>query len=534
MWRLASGPRARVVMFSIALFAAVFVIRMTIDAAGTGVGFLYVVPIVILAVEFGRTAGLASGLLALGLFAIWAQFQSPEQVDAVGYLSRATVFLLVGSLTGRMAERLRTANQRMEAGARHFEVARDLLCTSNFEGYMVHLNGSWEKTLGWTAEELMARPFLDFVHPDDRERTERESALVTTGDFTASFTNRYRAKDGSWHWIEWASKADMEHRLVYASARDVTARRLEDRARREAEERFRRAFEDSAVGMAVVGVEGEKANLIVDANESLARMIGMSVEELVGTSKLSTLAHPDDVARIAEGMYQLHDGRTSLFRCEFRIVRPDGRRLWVDMTTSLVRDDDGEPLYRLSQVVDIDARKQVAEQLQHLADHDALSGVFNRRRFEQELERELGHAAARGGRGAVLLLDVDRFKEINDTLGHAVGDAVISRLGETFSARLRTMDVVARLGGDEFAVLLRRVEPDDAVQVADGLRELALERLSDLPLNGLAAVTLSVGVATFGNGEEIPTPDDLLSQADHAMYDAKRAGGNRVSGGVRA
>ena len=208
----------------IALFAAVFAIRMLTDAAGTGVGFLYVVPIVILAVEFGRTAGLASGLLAVGLFAIWAQVQSPEPVDAVGYLSRATVFLMVGWVTGRMAERLRAAGERMEAGARHFEVARDLLCTANFDGYMVHLNGSWEKTLGWTAEELKARPFLDFVHPDDREQTEREAALITTGDFTASFTNRYRTKDGGWRWIEWASKADMEHELIYASARDVTDR----------------------------------------------------------------------------------------------------------------------------------------------------------------------------------------------------------------------------------------------------------------------------------------------------------------------
>ena len=217
------------------------------------------------------------------------------------------------------------------------------------------------------------------------------------------------------------------------------------------------------MGMAVVGVEGENANLIIQANESLARMIGMSVEELVGTPTLAELADPEDVERIAEGMRQLHDGRDLAVPLRVPDRRPDGRRLWVDLTTSLVRDEDGEVLYRLSQVVDIDARKQAAEQLQHLADHDALSGVFNRRRFEQELERELGHAASRGGQGAVLLLDVDHFKDINDTLGHAVGDAVISRLGETFSGRLRTMDVVARLGGDEFAVLLRRVDPDDAI-----------------------------------------------------------------------
>ena len=135
----------------------------------------------------------------------------------------------------------------------------------------------------------------------------------------------------------------------------------------------------------------------------------------------------------------------------------------------------------------------------------------------------------------MLLLDVDHFKDINDTLGHAVGDAVISRLGETFSSRLRTMDVVARLGGDEFAVLLRRV--DAGRRVRRWRAACASWRRSaspTSPLEGVDAVTLSVGVATFGNGEEVPTPDDLLSRADHAMYDAKRAGGNRVSGGVPA
>jgi diguanylate cyclase (GGDEF)-like protein/PAS domain S-box-containing protein len=420
----------------------------------------------------------------------------------------------------------------VEASARHFELTRDLLCTVSLDGRMTHVNGAWEDTLGWTPEELTSRPFIEFVHPDDRERTEKEAALVADGTFTASFTNRYATKGGEWRWIEWSSNADPEHGVIYAAARDVTDRREEEQARKEAEERFRRAFEDSAVGMAVVGVEGENANRIIQANESLARIIGTSAEELVSEFTLSELADPHDLERIGEGMRQLHTGEASLFRRELRIVRPDGRRLWVDLTTSLVRGEDGRVLYCLAQAVDIDARIQAAEQLQHLADHDALSGVFNRRRFEQELERELGHAAHRGGQGAVLLLDVDRFKNINDTLGHAVGDAVISRLGAAFNGRLRTMDVVARLGGDEFAVLLRRVDHDDAIQVACGLRELAVERLSDLPLNGLEAVTLSVGVASFGNGEAVPTPDDLLSRADHAMYDAKRAGGNRVSSGV--
>ena len=128
----------------------------------------------------------------------------------MGYLSRATVFLLVGWVTGQMAERLhRQAESGWRPSARYFEVSRDLLCTANFDGYMVHLNGSLGAgPSAGPREELMARPFLDFVHPDDREQTVREAALITEATSPTSFTNRYRTKDGGWRWIEWSSKAD--------------------------------------------------------------------------------------------------------------------------------------------------------------------------------------------------------------------------------------------------------------------------------------------------------------------------------------
>jgi diguanylate cyclase (GGDEF)-like protein/PAS domain S-box-containing protein len=480
-----------------------------------------------LAVEFGRRVGVAAGVFAVGLFALWVELTSPE-MDLVGYVSRLVVFVTVGAVTGVMAERLRGAVERAEESARHFELTRDLLCTVSFDGYITHLNDSWESALGWTAEELTSRPLVEFVQPDDRERTLEAAALAAAGDAPASFTNRLVTKDGRTRWIDWSSKADPEREAVYAVARDVTDRRATEEARREAEERFRRAFEDSAVGMAVVGIHGPERNRILRANDSLATIVGMSREELEGTRSLAELADPDAVDMIAAGMQQLSAGELALFRCEFQIVRPDTRRVWVDLTTSLVHDANGEPAYRLSQVVDIDARKQAADQLRYLADHDALSGVFNRRRFEQELVRELGHASVRDSQGAVLLLDVDKFKSINDTYGHAMGDAVIARLGETLSSRLRTSDVVARLGGDEFAVLLRRVEPRDAHDVARNLRELVLARLGDLDGGGLASVTVSVGVASFG-GDDVPGPDELLMRADHAMYEAKRAGGDRVS-----
>jgi diguanylate cyclase (GGDEF)-like protein/PAS domain S-box-containing protein len=525
----APGARVRVLATAATLFAAIFTVRMVTGEAGNGASLLYVVPIVIVAVDLGRTAGIAAGLIGLGLFAVWAATE--PDVGLLAYAARGIAFLLVGGITGHMADRIRAAARETEAAARHFQVSSDMLCTASFEGTMLSANGAWQRTLGWTFEELGSRRFIELVHPDDREASLREFALSLRGERAASFVNRCQAKDGRWLWIEWTSHADLKHRVVYAAARNVTERRVAEEAQREAEERFRRAFEDSATGMAVVDLEG---SVLVAVNPSLARMAGRPRDDLTGVATLAELTDPEDVPKIEKGMARLEAGDAPLFRGELRIVRPDGRRVWVDVTTSIVRDEHGEPLYRLSQLVDIDARRQAQEQLRYLADHDPLSGVYNRRRFEQELQRELGYAAMRRSRGALLVLDVDNFKRINDTLGHAAGDKVIARLGSTLTERLRSGDAVGRLGGDEFAVLLRRVEPDEARDVASSIQALVIERLVDLVGDELDHVTLSVGVAAFGGDGEgaAPSMDELFKTADAAMYEAKRAGGNRVALGA--
>jgi diguanylate cyclase (GGDEF)-like protein/PAS domain S-box-containing protein len=516
-----------VLLVAAALFAAVFAVRMTTGELGDGITFLYVLPVVIVAVELGRWAGLTAGLLALVLFAVWAQVEHLH-IGVIAYVSRAFAFALVGAVTGHMADRMRSASRHAEVAAGHFDLSTDMLCTANFDGYLTTVNASWERTLAWTPEELMSRPFMEFVHPDDHAPTGREMGQLAQGELTKAFINRYRSKDGGWRWIQWTARADVPAGLIYAAARDVTEARALEHARAEAEERFRRAFEDSAMGMALVGPDD---SVILAANASLARILGTSHSELVGKMSLSELTDPEDVAAMAKGMKRLEDGEAPLHRCEVRIVRPDGRRVWVDVSSSIVRDEDGNPLYRLSQVHDVDARRRAETQLRHLADHDPLSGVFNRRRFEQELQRELGYSAMKRSRGAVLLLDVDRFKRINDTLGHAAGDAVIANIGQALMDRLRSFDAIGRLGGDEFAVLLRRVDAEEAHEVARSLQALALEKLAEISGDGIENITLSVGVATFGMGDT-PSLDQLLSTADAAMYEAKRAGGNQVAIGA--
>lgn len=513
------------------LFAAIFAARTLDSSVASGLTILYLLPVVLVGVELGRRPGEVAGLVAFGLFVAWGAIAPAGTVPPSAYAVRLFVFVLIGAVAGQLADRLHSAAAEAQASARHFELAGDMLCTATFDGRFTHLNGAWERCLGWTREELTGRPFIDFVHPEDRARTATEAARAAGGDATARFTNRYATKDGRWRSIEWRSWVDPERHAIHAAARDVTELLGVEAAKREAEERFRRAFDDSATGMAVVGVAGERRDVLLDANDSLARICGCPREQLIGTRALSAMVDPADAPALARGMEELLGSGERTHRGEYRIVRADGLRAWLDVTASLVRDADGGPLYRLVQALDVTERKTAEERLRFLADHDPLSGLFNRRRFEAELLREVQLAERRPRRSVLLLLDVDRFKTINDTFGHAAGDAVMERLGDALRSRLRSADVVARLGGDEFAAILRRVDLAAAREVVRDVQAVAAQRIASVVGETHGPVTLSAGLVAISAGT---TADELLSQADRALYTAKATGRDRVVAGDEA
>jgi diguanylate cyclase (GGDEF)-like protein/PAS domain S-box-containing protein len=647
-----SGRRWPAIAAASVLFGATFVLRAIADNPAWGLSYLYVLPIIILALDWGLRGGVLASLVAFSLYTA-GSLLGDIGPPLAGYVPRAGTYLAVGALTGWMADRMRETG---EQARRFFELSHDLCCTASFEGYFVRLNDSWEKTLGWSREELMARPFVEFVHPDDRARTAAEAADLLTREGSLSFTNRYLTKDGGFRWIEWMAHPDHDRGLIYAVARDMTERLAAERHLSEAEERWRRSFEDSGVGVALIGVDGEDAGRLLTVNEALCRLTGYERDELLEIGTFGELTHPDDLGLVSSGLDDLLSGTTDVFRHELRVVTKAGEPHWVDVTSSVVRDGEGRALYRLSQAQDIDARKRAElelegerdfqralleslsagviacdadgevvlvnrtirdlyesaqrlvssggwatgfgltrpdgapladadiplvrafggevvrdeeilvnppgrepmhvrangqpilsqdgtklgavmamddvtertraqEELQYLADHDALSGLFNRRRFEQELEAELAHAAGRGSSTALLVLDLDNFKSVNDELGHAAGDRVISEVGVALRGRLRSGDIIARLGGDEFGVLLRRVGEAEAGAVANGVIEAIAERLDTLSAGRLPGVGTSVGIASLER-ETHHSIDDWLTAADAAMYRAKAGGGS--------
>jgi diguanylate cyclase (GGDEF)-like protein/PAS domain S-box-containing protein len=303
---------------------------------------------------------------------------------------------------------------------------------------------------------------------------------------------------------------------------DIRRRVEREREIGEAQERFRRAFEDAPIGMAVATLDGR----FLEVNQALCAITGYAAAELTGTT-FSRITHPEDVDADLAVMRGLIAGELSSSVDEKRYLRPDGSIVWVARSVTLVRDADGRPLHLLDQIQDITERRRFEHELRRLADHDPLTGLLNRRRFEQELDRHVGEVARYGPRGALLVLDLDHFKYVNDALGHHAGDELILSVAALLQDRLRTSDTLARLGGDEFAVLLPHADAGEAEHVAQTLVQAVREQATVTAAGRRRRVTTSVGIALFARGDA--GGEELLIEADLAMYEAKEAGRDRYA-----
>jgi len=303
---------------------------------------------------------------------------------------------------------------------------------------------------------------------------------------------------------------------------DDTNDRPSTPAAREAEQLFRLAFEQAAVGMALVAPDGR----FLRVNRALCELLGHANEELVSKT-FQEITHPEDLDLDLEFVRQMLAGERRTYAMEKRYFHADGHTVWVLLSVSLVRGDDREPRYFISQIQDITERKQLEQRLSFLADHDEMTGLPNRRRLREELERAVAFAQRYEQAGALLILDLDNFKQVNDTLGHHVGDSLVREVAGRLRERLRATDVLARIGGDEFAVLLPQVNAAQAERVAGDL-VAAIGGECHLVDGAVVETSASLGVARFEPGWEID-PEGLLMHADRAMYAAKNAGGDRFT-----
>ena len=282
---------------------------------------------------------------------------------------------------------------------------------------------------------------------------------------------------------------------------------------------FENAFTHAPIGMALVDMSGR----FLRVNDALCRITGYSAEEMFARS-FRDLSDPYDVDVDGLLMGELRDGLIPKYQIEKRFRHAWGHSLWVLLSVSLVRDDEGRPLQVIAQVQDISERKELEGRLEHLVDHDFLTALFNGRHFELALAQETKSAARYGGGGAVLLLDLDHFKAVNDQFGHKAGDDLLKTVAAALRDRIRETDVLARLGGDEFGIILPQVDAAQAEVVADGMVK-TLRRQTAILAEHQIPVTASVGVVLFDGLTNI----EILAAADLAMYEAKEAGRDRFA-----
>ena len=455
---------------------------------------------------------------------------------ATGRTFAVAIIALLTTLAVGLASRLVARRERQaqagriaaeERSRRLAETSTDLLVVLDANGRPAYLSPACRELLGCEPDDLIGRNPRDLAHPDDLPQWSAALAEIAAGADRLTATLRLARADGTWVWSEIRLRVLRDgHGTVlesHATVRDITDRMDARTALEEAEARFRSTFERAPIGMSITGVDGRFERV----NDALAALLGRPREELEGMRVLA-VTHREDRDADADAMALLAAGEIDVYKTEKRYLHADGSPVWATLSSCVVRSPDGTPLHFLSQMQDVTERRRHEAELRHLADHDPLTGLLNRRSFERELERQVAQVERYGPRGAAIVLDLDHFKTINDTLGHGVGDELIARVAHALRERLRDSDVLARLGGDEFAVLLPEGGREEAEAVAVSVLE-AVRGQAVLASSGHARrVTASLGIALFTQHRRL-TPDAVLVEADLAMYEAKDAGRDRYA-----
>ena len=378
-------------------------------------------------------------------------------------------------------------------------------------------------------DQLTGRSPFVFIEPEFHAAA-RQSLEVApqAGSCPPLMAQRWRRLDGgevpvqlSAGAITWEGKPATQVLL-----RDVTEQQHIQDALRISNERLKLAIEGSGEGI----WDWDIANDRYHFSENLKRMMAWDPEnespEAIKEAMRKRI-HPDDLPRIRAALMAYIEGRESAYSCEFRVQRADGVWRWVLSRGIIVaRDDNAAPLLMTGTTSDISARKQADEQIWHHANFDALTGLPNRRLFRDRLDQEVRKAARSGKQVALLFIDLDRFKQVNDLLGHDAGDLLLAQCANRLKGCVRESDTVARLGGDEFTVIL--TAPESASRVEHICQKILQTLESPFPIGKeVAYMSGSIGVTLYPN--DATTSEELIRKADQAMYAAKNAGKNQFS-----
>lgn len=403
-----------------------------------------------------------------------------------------------------------------------FENANDVIFTTDLSSRFLSVNPAIEKVAGYTCAEICEMNFTEMLAPEYKDRSRRMLDRKLAGDeATTCYEAEIIAKGGERVLLELSTQLICDDEGVPVGvqgiARDGTKRKRAERALRESEERYRELFENANDLIYTHDLAGNFTSL----NKTGERITGYTRGE-AGSLNIAQVIAPEHLALAREMMTRRSGEVDEATVYELDIIAKDGRRVPLEVSTRLVYQN-GEPCGVQGIARDIAERKHTEAKLLHNAYHDALTGLPNRNLFTDHLQMAVERAKRHDEFVfAVLFLDLDRFKNVNDSLGHTVGDHLLVALSRRLQHCLRPSDVVARLGGDEFAILLNDIgaQPGEAVALAERVQQ---ELMQPFNLGGHEVfTTASIGIALSTTGYE--TPEAVLRDADTVMYRAKAQG----------
>ncbi|MEW9625306.1 diguanylate cyclase domain-containing protein [Rhodanobacter geophilus] len=419
----------------------------------------------------------------------------------------------------------------------------DAICVVDAEGRYVFVSAAFERIFGYAPAEVIGRPMIELVHPDDRDITLRTAAAIMDGRPESNFQNRYVRKDGEVVHIMWSARWSEADRVRIAVAHDITALKRGESMRLalHAVSEAAHAAQDLPTLFEqvhrIIGGILPATNFLAALHDPagnrvefpyVARAHGPApaAESLAADARIAEVIRNGRVVRLAPGAstgpeathwlgvpLQSKDGTIGALVVEHR-----GRTGYTDADSELLQ-------FVATQVSTAIERKQVQAKLHHLALHDPLTDLANRNLLRHHLGSILENAASRNAHVALLYIDLDGFKQVNDRYGHPTGDLLLCEVANRIRGCLREHDLAGRIGGDEFVVLLDALAaPGLGVDIAERIRA-ALGPVFHLR-DHQVGISASIGVATFpADGDD---GEQLARAADRAMYCAKHSGGNQT------
>jgi diguanylate cyclase (GGDEF)-like protein/PAS domain S-box-containing protein len=464
--------------------------------------------------------------------------EASRRTQSLLEIALAAAALLLVLAGAAMSRRMLRQSESLERALKVSEERFDLAVTGSNAGIWdwnvrtddVYYSPRYKELLGYADDEFPNKleAFVDHLHPDDREA--RVAALNGHLKHGEPYDEeiRLRTRSGEYRWFQARGKsvrgADGEAIRMAGAITDITDRKLAEAQLYAERDRAQVTLRSIAEGVITTDVRGQVETL----NPAAQAMTGWKSIEAVGKPVDAVFRVFDESARsvpLFPVATLLRDARSLHLSGNTILSRRDGGEIGVDVSAAPIRDRGGAIIGAVLVFYDVtDDRRSIA-QLSHQARHDPLTGMPNRREFEHRLARALADAAELDRRHAILYLDLDRFKEVNDLCGHAAGDALLRDISGVLQRKLRQGDTLARLGGDEFGVLLENCPPEMALRIAETLRE-AVAGFHFAWNAREFALGISVGLVPIA--EERFSVADVLNAADACCYKAKRSGRNRV------